>query len=317
MRHGFRFSLVLLSLSLLCLVSTSASMAAASDGAVHSPPELTLSSTKDRSSYNHALTELNEFMRQHEQVATYEESVDAFGEYRPAISPQEIAETLYHMYSGVGPKPANKYFGVITAAIGARSKTSGCQIAGALQDKACTPGAIISTASKDAICVSGYSTSVRNVSDSTKAAVYAEYGIASHASGQYEVDHLISLELGGSNDIANLWPEAASPTPGFHEKDTVENSLHDKVCNGSITLQDTQKEIATNWLALYVAPKTVTPVAKKVTPAPAPTPTTSGSSNAYYANCTAARAAGVTPIYRGQPGYRSALDRDGDGIACE
>jgi micrococcal nuclease len=39
--------------------------------------------------------------------------------------------------------------------------------------------------------------------------------------------------------------------------------------------------------------------------------------DAYYANCAAARAAGVAPIYRGQPGYRAALDRDGDGIACE
>ncbi|MFR4214305.1 MAG: excalibur calcium-binding domain-containing protein [Bifidobacterium longum] len=44
-----------------------------------------------------------------------------------------------------------------------------------------------------------------------------------------------------------------------------------------------------------------------------------GSSNgwAYYKNCSAARAAGAAPLYRGQPGYRSALDRDGDGIACE
>jgi hypothetical protein len=39
--------------------------------------------------------------------------------------------------------------------------------------------------------------------------------------------------------------------------------------------------------------------------------------NVYYANCTAARAAGAAPIYRGQPGYRPALDRDNDGVACE
>lgn len=38
---------------------------------------------------------------------------------------------------------------------------------------------------------------------------------------------------------------------------------------------------------------------------------------AYYQNCTAARAAGAAPLYRGDPGYRSALDRDNDGIACE
>lgn len=38
---------------------------------------------------------------------------------------------------------------------------------------------------------------------------------------------------------------------------------------------------------------------------------------AYYANCTAAKNAGAAPLYRGQPGYSSSLDRDGDGVACE
>jgi hypothetical protein len=38
---------------------------------------------------------------------------------------------------------------------------------------------------------------------------------------------------------------------------------------------------------------------------------------AYYPNCAAARAAGVAPIYAGEPGYREELDGDGDGIACE
>ncbi len=40
-------------------------------------------------------------------------------------------------------------------------------------------------------------------------------------------------------------------------------------------------------------------------------------SSAYYQNCDAARSAGVAPLYRGDPGYRSPLDRDNDGIACE
>ena len=54
--------------------------------------------------------------------------------------------------------------------------------------------------------------------------------------------------------------------------------------------------------------------------APVPSPPDPGSwggDNVYYANCTAARAAGAAPVYRGQPGYRSSLDRDGDGVACE
>ena len=134
---------------------------------------------------------------------------------------------------------------------GVQTKTSGCQAQGPLADSACTPGDIIKTATTDVICKSGYASSVRNVPTSEKNAVYAEYGITHHSAGQYEVDHLVSLELGGSNDISNLWPEAASPTPGFHQKDKVENYLHDQVCSGAVSLQQAQYEIATNWLTIY------------------------------------------------------------------
>jgi hypothetical protein len=51
-------------------------------------------------------------------------------------------------------------------------------------------------------------------------------------------------------------------------------------------------------------------------PAPAPAPAASPS-GVVYANCAAARAAGAAPIHVGQPGYSRALDRDGDGVACE
>ena len=135
--------------------------------------------------------------------------------------------------------------------IGKRTKTSGCVSQNALSDLACTPGAVFPDVTKDQICQSGYSTSVRNVPDSEKNQVYAEYGIQSHTTGQYEVDHLISLELGGSNDIANLWPEPAEPRPGFHEKDKVENYLHDQVCSGAISMADAQYIIATDWLSVY------------------------------------------------------------------
>jgi hypothetical protein len=146
------------------------------------------------------------------------------------------------------PTQDNQTSGSSSILLGVQTKTSGCVISGALPDKSCTPGAIFATATKDKICISGYSSSVRNVSESTKGAVYREYGITSHTSGQYEVDHLISLELGGSNDISNLWPEPASPVPGFHEKDKVENELHSKVCNGTMSLTTAQIGIASNWL---------------------------------------------------------------------
>ncbi len=134
---------------------------------------------------------------------------------------------------------------------GQQNKTSGCASANALPDLDCTPGDILPDATVSQICTPGYSSSVRNVPDSEKTQAYAEYGIASHSPGEYEVDHLVSLELGGSNDISNLWPEPAEPTPGFHQKDKVENYLHDQVCSGAITLQQAQEEIATNWLAVY------------------------------------------------------------------
>ncbi len=135
--------------------------------------------------------------------------------------------------------------------LGQRTKTSGCVSSNGLPDPACTPGAIFPDATKDKICVPGYSSSVRNVPQDEKDQVYAEYGITSHEPGQYEVDHLVSLELGGSNDISNLWPEPADPTPGFHQKDQVENYMHDQVCNGTISLEQAQMEIATNWLNIY------------------------------------------------------------------
>lgn len=132
-----------------------------------------------------------------------------------------------------------------------RTKTNGCQVQGPLPDKDCTPGAVFPDVTKEQVCTSGYSKSVRNVPDAEKTLAYEEYGITSHQKSEYEVDHYISLELGGSNDIANLWPEAANPTPGFHEKDKVENYLHSQVCSGAISLQEAQREISTDWLQVY------------------------------------------------------------------
>jgi len=137
------------------------------------------------------------------------------------------------------------------AQFGVQTKTSGCQAINGMPDSACTPGAVFPNATKDQVCTSGYASSVRDVPESEMTQVYAEYGITSHTTGQYEVDHLVSLELGGSNDISNLWPEAAAPQPGFHEKDKVENYLHDQVCSGAMSLAQAQQEIATNWLAVY------------------------------------------------------------------
>jgi len=135
--------------------------------------------------------------------------------------------------------------------LGRATKRAHCRVRGPLPDPRCTPGAIFTRASRGAICRRGYAGRVRDVSASLKRKVYASYGIRHHKRGSYEVDHLVSLELGGSNDEANLFPEAADPRPGFHEKDRLENRLHALVCKGRESLRTAQRRIAGNWLAEY------------------------------------------------------------------
>jgi len=137
------------------------------------------------------------------------------------------------------------------ASFAPRAKTANCHIENKLADRLCTPGAVFAGITVAKLCVKGYASSVRDVPEFEKKAVYKEYGITTHRPYQYEVDHLVSLELGGSNSIANLWPEAASPTPGYHQKDKVENYLHQQVCAGKIALAKAQQEEVTNWLAIY------------------------------------------------------------------
>jgi hypothetical protein len=123
----------------------------------------------------------------------------------------------------------------------------------ALPDPRRTPGETFPGVTVAQICTSGYSSSVRHVEHQQYVDVYAAYGVPyPEPSGTYELDHLIPLELGGDNSDANLWPEPASPTPGFHQKDDLENRMHDLVCAGRLDLHEAQREIATNWYAAYV-----------------------------------------------------------------
>ncbi|QXC60788.1 excalibur calcium-binding domain-containing protein [Aquihabitans sp. G128] len=90
----------------------------------------------------------------------------------------------------------------------------------------------------------------------------------------------------------------------------------------STTLAPTTTVPPTTAPPTTVAPTTAPPTtpAPTVPPPTAPLPTQAlipQAPSAYYANCSEARAAGVTPLYRGDPGYASHLDRDDDGVACE
>ena len=127
-----------------------------------------------------------------------------------------------------------------------------CMAHGGLPDSSCTPGDAFPNVTTTQVCTPGYAQSVRNVPQSVKNQVFAEYGVTSHPVGAYEVDHLISLELGGSNDITNLWPEPYTGPYNAHTKDKVENYLHAQVCSGKIPLKEAQVEIAENWKAIII-----------------------------------------------------------------
>jgi hypothetical protein len=120
-----------------------------------------------------------------------------------------------------------------------------------IPDEQKTPGDVLTT-DPNVICVPGYTKTVRNVPQEVKEQAYRSYGIYSRQPGEFEVDHLISLELGGSNSIKNLWPESFVTHPlNAHIKDDLENKLHELICTHQIPVEQAQQEIAHNWIAAY------------------------------------------------------------------
>lgn len=120
-----------------------------------------------------------------------------------------------------------------------------------LPNKTITPGSVDTTITKEQVCIPGWSGKHRDVSIAEKKEVFKRYNIDWKLHSNYEVDHLVSLELGGTNDITNLWPEAYEPRPGAHEKDKVENYLHSQVCKNKMSLEDAQNAIKNDWLSIY------------------------------------------------------------------
>src|ERR1700733_15351708 len=100
-----------------------------------------------------------------------------------------------------------------------------------LEDKSCTPGASLTTKVSD-ICNDVSTSTIRPPEEYTEALKkiqIEEYGYADTNLGDYEEDHLISLEIGGHpDDPQNLWPESHKGADNSYIKDRVENWLHDQ-----------------------------------------------------------------------------------------
>ncbi len=103
-----------------------------------------------------------------------------------------------------------------------------------------TPG-VVRPISQQQICNTKWSRDVRHVSTRMKRIVFTSYGISYKDHRLYEVDHLIPRELGGADDVRNLWPQILSEARGI--KDLEENRLHREVCAGRIDLTIAQEQM--------------------------------------------------------------------------
>jgi hypothetical protein len=136
-----------------------------------------------------------------------------------------------------------------------RTRTSGCNL-DALPDRRCSPGAYSSRLTNAVICSPHFSTrNIRRLKKSKKHAVEREYGLpAGFFPNALEIDHIVPLRLGGSNSIANLFPEEyayANHAPGYAIKDRLDNHIRALVCSGGMRLRTAQQRIAADWEKLY------------------------------------------------------------------
>jgi hypothetical protein len=114
-----------------------------------------------------------------------------------------------------------------------------------------TPGATLPV-TQNQVCGAESSRITSTVPVSLKRKVFEEYGVVPPQPDAYEVDYLITPELGGATDIRNLWPEPYQDTVwNAHVKDQLEDRLHRMVCRGDVDLATAQHDISTDWIAAY------------------------------------------------------------------
>jgi hypothetical protein len=114
-----------------------------------------------------------------------------------------------------------------------------------------TPGATVPV-TRDEVCGQSAAAAAPMIPVSLKRRVFELYGVTPQQPEAYEVDYLITPELGGATDIRNLWPEPYADTVwNARVKDQLEDRLHRMVCRGDVDLATAQHDISTDWIAAY------------------------------------------------------------------
>jgi hypothetical protein len=114
-----------------------------------------------------------------------------------------------------------------------------------------TPG-MVRYLSPSQVCSTRWGLDRRHVTEKMKREVARRYGVAWETRAEYEFDHLVPRELGGADDVRNLWPQALKGQWNARMKDRLENRLHVLVCAGKLSLAEAQEAIRMDWRAAYV-----------------------------------------------------------------
>ena len=108
---------------------------------------------------------------------------------------------------------------------------------------------------KQTICVAGWTSTIRPsviITNKIKRALMHKNGLDGQDPHKWELDHDISLELGGHpSDLDNLWLQSWTGSCNAHQKDVVETKLKTLVCKNTITLVEAQSAITTDWITAY------------------------------------------------------------------
>jgi hypothetical protein len=104
---------------------------------------------------------------------------------------------------------------------------------------------------KEQICAPGYAASIKATKESVKEEAFSRYGLRDGKSTTEILDHLIPVELGGTDSVENLWPEPTKGEWNASQKDALEQKLLGLVCDGTLTVKQAQSAIKKNWVQAY------------------------------------------------------------------
>jgi hypothetical protein len=118
-----------------------------------------------------------------------------------------------------------------------------------LPDSYATPGAATRATAKQ-ICAADFEAGAKPVASWQRSAALTRYGIRPE-SFTGELDHLVPVALGGSNDPENLWPMQGQGDMTPQAKARLAEKLKAMVCEGKMSLKDAQNAFKKDWTRAY------------------------------------------------------------------